>query len=275
MDTTLQALIMGVVQGLTEFLPISSSGHLIIVPALLGWTDPFIDSLEFSVMLHMGTLVAVLVYFWRDWAVLIPAFFAAIRDRSLGGDPLRRLAWLLAVTTVPAIIVGVLFNDFIETSIRRPETVAVLLVVGAIIIWLADRWGPQTRRMEGLSFGEAFGIGAAQALALFPGISRSGISISAGRILGLDRDSAARFSFLMSAPIIAGAGAWEALKVVRGQGTVAIEPAPLLVGFVTAMVAGLAAIHFLLRWVSRHPLTIFAVYRLVLAGIVIIWFLAP
>jgi undecaprenyl-diphosphatase len=275
MDTTLQALIMGVVQGLTEFLPISSSGHLIIVPALLGWTDPFIDSLEFSVMLHMGTLVAVLVYFWRDWAVLVPAFFAAIRDRSLGGDPLRRLAWLLAVTTVPAIIVGVLFNDFIETSIRRPETVAVLLVVGAIIIWLADRWGPQTRRMDGLSFGEAFGIGAAQALALFPGISRSGISISAGRILGLDRDSAARFSFLMSAPIIAGAGAWEALKVVRGQGTVAIEPAPLLVGFVTAMVAGLAAIHFLLRWVSRHPLTIFAVYRLVLAGIVIIWFLAP
>jgi undecaprenyl-diphosphatase len=129
--------------------------------------------------------------------------------------------------------------------------------------------------MEGLSFGEAFGIGAAQALALFPGISRSGISISAGRILGLDRDSAARFSFLMSAPIIAGAGAWEALKVVRGQGTVAIEPAPLVIGFVTAMIAGLAAIHFLLRWVSRHPLTIFAVYRLVLAGIVIIWFLAP
>jgi undecaprenyl-diphosphatase len=268
-------MIMGLVQGLTEFLPISSSGHLIIVPALLGWTDPFIDSLEFSVMLHMGTLVAVLAYFWRDWAVLIPAFFAAIRERSLAGDPLRRLAWLLAITTIPAMIVGVLFNDFIETTIRRPETVAVLLVVGGIIIWLADRWGAQTRRMESLSFNEAFGIGAAQALALFPGISRSGISISAARILGLDRDSAARFSFLMSAPIIAGAGAYEALKVIRGQGTVPVEPIPLVVGFLTAMVAGLAAIHFLLRWVARHPLTIFAIYRFVLAAIVVIWFLAP
>jgi undecaprenyl-diphosphatase len=275
LDTTLQAMIMGLVQGLTEFLPISSSGHLIIVPALLGWTDPFIDSLEFSVMLHMGTLVAVLAYFWRDWAVLIPAFFAAIRERSLAGDPLRRLAWLLAITTIPAMIVGVLFNDFIETTIRRPETVAVLLVVGGIIIWLADRWGAQTRRMESLSFNEAFGIGAAQALALFPGISRSGISISAARILGLDRDSAARFSFLMSAPIIAGAGAYEALKVIRGQGTVPVEPIPLVVGFLTAMVAGLAAIHFLLRWVARHPLTIFAIYRFVLAAIVVIWFLAP
>lgn len=274
MDTTLQALVMGLVQGLTEFLPISSSGHLIIVPALAGWKDPFIDSLEFSVMLHMGTLLALLVYFWRDWLVLIPAFFMAIRDRSLADDPLRRLAWLLAVTTVPAMIVGVLFNDFIEANVREPGLVAILLVVGAIIIWIADRWGGQDRGMESLTFPEAFGVGAAQALALFPGISRSGISISAARFLGLDRESAARFSFLMSAPIIAGAGAWETLKLIRGQGSVAVEIAPLAVGMLTALVAGLAAIHLLLRWVSHHPLTIFVVYRLVLAAIVVVWFLA-
>ncbi|HYM83531.1 MAG TPA: undecaprenyl-diphosphatase UppP [Candidatus Dormibacteraeota bacterium] len=266
---------MGLVQGITEFLPVSSSGHLIIVPALLGWNDPFIDSLEFSVMLHMGTLVALLVYFWRDWLVLVPAFFAAIRDRSLAGDPLRRLAWLLAVTTIPAIVVGVLFNDLIETHVRQPGLVAVLLVVGAIILWVADRWGSQSRSMESLTFPEAFGIGAAQALALFPGISRSGISISAGRFLGLDRESAARFSFLMAAPIIAGAGGWETLKVVRGQGGASVEVVPLVVGLVTAMVAGLAAIHFLLRWLNRHPLDLFVAYRLVLAAIVVVWFLHP
>ncbi len=273
MDTTLQALVMGLVQGITEFLPISSSGHLIIVPALFGWTDPFIDSLEFSVMLHMGTLIALLIYFWRDWLVLVPAFFAAIRDRSLAGDPLRRLAWLIEVTTIPAMIVGVLFNDFIETHVREAGLVAILLVVGAIIIWIADRWGGQERDMESLTFPESFGIGVAQALALFPGISRSGISISAARFLGLDRGSAARFSFLMAAPVIAGAGAWEALKLIRGQGSATVEVVPLVVGMAAALIAGLAAIHFLLRWVSNHPLTIFVVYRLVLAAVVVVWFL--
>jgi undecaprenyl-diphosphatase len=275
MDPTIQALVMGVVQGLTEFLPISSSGHLILVPALLGWKDPFIDSLAFSVMLHMGTLVALLVYFWRDWLVLVPAFFASIRDRSLRDDPLRRLAWLLAVTTIPATIVGVLLNDVIETNVRQPGLVAVLLVVGAAVLWVADRWGALGRSMESLTFPEAFGIGVAQALALFPGISRSGISISAGRLLGLDRAAAARFSFLMAAPIIAGAGGWEALKIVRGQGGVSVEVAPIVVGFVAAALAGLAAIHFLLRWLARHPFDVFVAYRIVVAAVVVVWFLSP
>ncbi len=275
MDTTIQALIMGIVQGLTEFLPISSSGHLIILPALAGWDDAFIKSLEFSVMLHLGTLIALLVYFWREWLVLVPAFFAVIRDRSFRDDPLRRLAWLLAATTVPAVIVGVLFNDFIETHVREPGVVAVLLVIGAAIMWVADRWSGQRRVMESLSFPEAVGIGGAQALALFPGISRSGITISAARFLGLERETAARFSFLMSAPIIAGAGAWETLKVLRGPGSVTVEPVPLVVGMLSALVAGLAAIHFLLRWLSRHPLDIFVAYRLILAAVVVIWFLSP
>src|SRR5436853_1292707 len=144
MDTTIQALVMGLVQGLTEFLPVSSSGHLILVPWLFGWRDPFIDSLAFSVMLHMATLVALLVYFRADWLRLIPAGFAAIRDRSLRGDRDRRLAWLLLVATIPAVIAGVLLNDTISTAVRQPTLVAVTLTIGAAVLWLADRAGRKT-----------------------------------------------------------------------------------------------------------------------------------
>jgi undecaprenyl-diphosphatase len=274
-NTVVQALVMGLVQGLTEFLPISSSGHLIVVPALLGWTDPFIDSLTFSVMLHMGTLVALLLYFWRDWLRLVPAGVAALVERSFANDPDRRLAWLLAITTIPAMIVGVLFNDFIEQNVRQPTTVAILLVVGGAILWLADRWGATDRRIGDLTFPGAFAIGAAQAIALFPGISRSGISISAARLLGLDRQSAARFSFLMATPIIAGAGAWETLKVIRGVETVAIEPLQLAAGMLAAVVAGLVAIGGLLRYLAGHRLDLFVWYRLLVAGVVVVWFLSP
>ncbi len=150
---------MGIVQGLTEFLPISSSGHLIIVPFLLGWTDPFITSLAFSVMLHIGTLVALLVYFRADWLRLVPAGFAAIRDRSFRADPDRRLAWLLVAATIPAAIVGFLLNDLIETAFREVGLVAVTLVVGAIILWLADRWGGQTKGVGDVTFPVAITIG--------------------------------------------------------------------------------------------------------------------
>src|SRR3954454_5234531 len=145
MDTILQALIMGIVQGLTEFLPVSSFGHLVIVPYLLGWDDAFINSLAFSVMLHMGTLIALLVYFRADWVRLVPAGFATIRDRSFHDDPDRRLAWLLVAATIPAAIVGFLLNDLIETSFRQVGLVAVTLVVGGVILWLADHLSPRTK----------------------------------------------------------------------------------------------------------------------------------
>ena len=144
MDLILQALVMGIVQGLTEFLPVSSSGHLIIVPWLFGWDDAFITSLAFSVMLHVGTLVALLVYFRADWLRLIPAGLATIRDRSFRGDPDRKLAWLLVAATVPAAIVGFLFSDFFETQVRQIGLVAVTLVVGGVILWVADRVGART-----------------------------------------------------------------------------------------------------------------------------------
>jgi len=271
--SVLEAVLLGVVQGLTEFLPISSSGHLILVPALLGWNDPVIESLAFSVMLHIATLIALLVYFRADWIRLIPAGLAALRDRSFRGDPDRRLAWLLAATTVPAVIAGVALNDVIETTFREPTLVAITLVIGAAILWFADRVGAQTRPMSTISFPVAVGIGAAQALALIPGISRSGISISAGLFAGLTRESAARFSFLMATPITAGAGLWEVRKLITGEAGVEIPIAPLVVGMLAATLAGLAAIAVLLRYLRTHGVGIFVAYRLVLAALVVVWWL--
>jgi undecaprenyl-diphosphatase len=268
MDTIVQALIMGIVQGLTEFLPISSSGHLILVPYVLGWNSGFINSLAFSVMLHMGTLVALLVYFRRDWLELIPAGLAAIRDRSLRGDPNRKLALLIAVSTIPAVIAGPLLNDKLESAVRAAGVVAFTMVLGGAILWLADRWGAKDRDLDRLTFTQSLVIGLAQAIALVPGISRSGISISAGLLVGLTRESAARFSFLMATPVIAGAGALEAFKLIRGEAGPSLEIAPLVVGTLAALVSGLAAIHFLLGYLRSHSVTIFVVYRLGIAAFV-------
>ena len=270
MDIIVQALIMGVVQGLTEFLPISSSGHLIIVPFLFGWTDPFITSLAFSVMLHIGTLAALLVYFRADWVRLVPAGFAAIRDRSFRDDPDRKLAWLLVAATIPAAIAGFLLNDAIEEYVRDIGSVVAMLVVGAVILWFADRWGGRTKGVNDVTFPLAFGLGVAQALALIPGISRSGISISAARFAGLDREAAARFSFLMATPITAGAALFELRKLASGETGLEVSLAPLLVGMIAAFVSGMIAIGFLLRYLRTRSLNIFVAYRLVLAAAVVV-----
>lgn len=269
MDQIIQAIVLGIVQGLTEFLPVSSSGHLIVVPALLGWDDPFLGSLAFSVMLHVATLLALLLYFRADWLRLIPAGLATIRDRSFRGDPDRRLAWLLAASTIPAVIVGVTLNDLIETAFREPRLVAVTLVAGGVILWLADRLGSRTRKIEGLTFPMALGIGAAQALALVPGISRSGISISAGLFAGLDREAAARFAFLMATPITAGAGLWELRKILAGE-SAALPILPLVAGMVASLLAGLVAIAVTLRFLRTHSVTVFVVYRIALAALVVV-----
>ena len=275
MDLAIQALVMGLVQGLTEFLPISSSGHLILVPWLFGWKDPFIDSVAFTVVLHMGTLVALLVYFWRDWVRLVPAGLATIRDRSFRGDPDRRLAWLLLVATIPAVAVGPIFESKLEELVREPAAVAAMLCIGAAILWLAERWGSKARDMAGLSFAESLGIGVAQVLALVPGISRSGISISAGLFLGLNRESAARFSFLMATPVVGGAGIWEARKLMTGE--VGVNPSldVTLIGFVAAAIAGLLAIRFMLKFLRRQPVYAFVAYRIAAAILVFIVLLSP
>lgn len=269
MDIVLQALIMGIIQGLTEFLPVSSSGHLLLVPYLFGWDDAFITSLAYSVMLHVGTLIALLVYFRDDWRRLIPAGLAALRDRSFDGDPERRLAWLLVAATIPAAIVGFLFSDVFESGIREPALVAVTLIVGGLILWVADGIGAESRRVEDVTFPVATGIGVAQALALIPGISRSGISISAARLAGLSRPAAARFSFLMATPITVGAVIFEGRNLATGDSGVQVDMLPLLVGMLTSLVAGFAAIHFMLRYLRTRSLRVFVWYRFALAAIVI------
>ena len=271
MDPLIAALIMGIVQGLTEFLPVSSSGHLILVPYLLGIKDPFITSLEFSVILHIGTLIALLIYFRADWLRLVPAFFATLRDRSPGADPDRRLAVLLAVATVPAMILGFLLHD-LEDVIREPKLVAITLVIGAAILWLAERSGSRSRQALDLSVPQALAIGGAQAIALIPGISRSGISISAGLFAGLQRDEAARFAFLMATPITAAAAAYEVLSVVRGEG-VAFQAGPTAVGLIASFVFGILAIAVLLRYLRTRSTDIFVAYRVALATLVVVLWL--
>jgi undecaprenyl-diphosphatase len=265
-----QAVVLGIVQGLTEFLPISSSGHLIVVPYLLGWHDPFIESLAFSVMLHAATLLALLVYFRRDWLRLIPAGLAAIRDRSLRDDPDRRLAWLLVVATIPAVVVGVALNDLIETAFREPRLVAVTLVIGAAILFVADRLGSHSKDERSITFPVAFGIGAAQALALVPGVSRSGISISAGLFAGLTREAAARFAFLMATPITAGAALWELRKLLAGEAGVDLPLVPLAAGMLAALLAGLLAIAATLRFLRSNGVGVFVAYRVAFAALVLV-----
>ncbi len=275
MDLSIQALVLGLVQGLTEFVPISSSGHLILVPWLFGWKDPFIDSIAFGVLLHMGTLLALLVYFWRDWTVLVPAGLATIRDWSFRGDPNRKMAWLIAVATIPAIIAGPLFESTFESVVREPAPVALMLCIGAAILWLADRWGPKLREMGSLTFPNAAGIGVAQVLALVPGISRSGVSISAGLFLGLKREAAARFSFLMATPVVGGAGIWEGRKLITHEAGVNPDAQLIVIGFVAAAVSGMLAIHFMLEFLKRRPVTPFVVYRVVAAALVFVVLLSP
>ena len=274
MDVVLLALVMGIVQGLTEFLPVSSSGHLVLVPFLLGSDDAFINSLAFSVMLHVGTLVALLVYFRSDWLRLIPAGFAALRDRSFRDEPDRVLAWLLVASTIPAALAGLLFSDVIETQFREPGLVAITLIVGGVILFVADRVGGRDRGITDVTFPIAIGIGAAQALALVPGLSRSGISISAGRLAGLDRAAAARFSFLMATPITAGAIVFEARKLFTGEAGVEVAAAPLAIGLVASLLSGFAAIHFMLRYLRTRSLDVFVWYRFALATVVIVAWLA-
>jgi undecaprenyl-diphosphatase len=270
MDALLHAAILGIVQGLTEFLPISSSAHLILVPILLGWHDPFIDSAAFDVMLHLGTLVALLVYFWRDLIGLLGAWLASIRDRSVGADPQRRLAWLLVVSVIPAAILGAGLESFFDEAFRQHwQWIAIFVVIGAALLWLGERLGRQARNLDALTARDAITIGVAQAIALFPGISRSGVTIATGLFLGLTRESAARFSFLMAVPVIAGAGLWKGRTLI-GAGLGDAQVGQLVVGVVMSALFGFIAISFLLRFLRTNPTTIFVAYRVLLAVVIVV-----
>ena len=264
----LQAIVLGIVQGLTEFLPISSSGHLVIAHSLFGWKTEY--DLAFDVALHLGTLLAVLIYFQRDFVGMVGAVLAGARRRSFD-DPLARLALLIVAGTVPAIAIGFLVQGLAEEAFRDPRLTATMLLLFSAVMWFADRATLQKRELLGLRLPDALIIGAAQAVALVPGVSRSGITISAGLFRGVRRADAARFSFLLAAPVTFGAVLLESAKLARSG-----MPDGMAVAFVAGIVAsalvGFLCIAFLLRYLARFSLTIFIVYRVVLA--LVVWAVA-
>ncbi len=264
MPTTLQALLLGLVQGLTEFLPVSSSAHLILARALFGFDgDKF--GMAFDVACHIGTLIAVVIFFRGEVARMVAAL-PRLFDKA---DPDARLIWLIAVGTIPAIVVGVLFKHQIEDHLRTPSVVAATLALGAVLFFVAERSGSKTRAEGSLTLAEAFLIGCAQAVALIPGVSRSGATITVALLIGLRRAEAARFIFLLAIPAILGAAASEGPKLLKaGMG----DAAPLfLIGVVSSAVVGYAAVKYFIRYLGNHSLAAFAWYRLALSATVVIW----
>jgi undecaprenyl-diphosphatase len=264
----LQAIILGIVQGLTEFLPVSSSGHLLLGQYFLG-LDQNRFGLSFDVALHMGTLVAVVSYFWRDLIRMVRAFLRSFVYRNLKNDPDQRLAYLVLASAVPAALIGFLFEDFFEDTVRSPWVVVFNFILVGVLFIVGEAVGTRTRRASKLGFGEALSIGLAQAMALVPGVSRSGATITLGLLLGLRREEAAKFSFLMSVPIIAGAGNLKVAQVIAaGMDTQQIVL--FVVGFVTSAAIGYVTIRFLLNYLTNHSLRAFAYYRFGIAAVVIV-----
>jgi undecaprenyl-diphosphatase len=267
----LEALLLGIVQGLTEFLPISSSGHLILVPWLQDYT--FLQDHEsfnktFDVALHAGTLVAVVAYFHAELREAVAGFVRSVRRRAIE-DPGERLAWVLVIGTVPAVIAGGLGEDWIDQNLGEPWMIAILLIVFGLVLGLADRL-PQRRSFYSVRLRDGLYVGLAQVLALAPGVSRSGVTITAGRFLSLDRDAAARVSFLLLTPVTAGAVAYKAYEAV-GEGLPDDVAGPMIVGTIAAAISGYAAIAGLLALVRRHSYDAFVVYRvLVGAGVLLL-----
>ncbi len=259
--TLFQAIVLGVVQGLAEFLPVSSSAHLTLTPFLFGWKDP---GLAFDVALHFGTLVALVWYFRAEWIELTQSAFRIARTRRVESIHDKRLIFLI-VATIPGGIAGKLLNDYAESTFRAPLLIASALAIMGLLLWSVDRFAAQSRSLDEITIRDAILIGLAQVMALIPGVSRSGSTITAGRALRLDRASAARFSFLMSMPITFAAVAVKMPEAIRAEGF----STPLIAGVTAAFISSYFAITVLLRYISRHSFGVFALYRLILAGTVV------
>jgi len=256
--TIWQAVVMGIVQGLGEFLPISSSAHLVLVPWLFKWHDP---GLTFDIALHIGTLIAVIAYFWRDWVKLIMGAFQG--TKTVEG----RLFWYLVLATIPGAIMGLLLEEKAETVFRNPILIAVMLIVLGVILYWADRKGKKLTDINNISLGQSLMIGISQALAIIPGVSRSGITMTTGLLFGLTREGAARFSFLLSAPVIFGAGLIKVPDILANPGMV---DAPFLIGMLVSALSGAASIGFLLKYVQKKNFLPFVWYRFLLGAVVLL-----
>jgi len=261
----IRALVLGIVQGLTEFLPISSSGHLVLLPAALGWDSP---TLVFDATVHLATLIAVIAVFWRDVGVLIVAWWKGV----WGGQPLKtvesRIAWWIIVGTIPGILAGVFLEGTFESLFSEPRAVGGFLLATALLLVLADILGKRQRGFTDITWWNGLLIGIGQAASISPGLSRSGTTISVGMYCGLTREAAARFSFILAIPIILGAGLVNLVELVQ-HGDISAEAPALVIGFLAAAVSGYAAIRFLLAYLRKRPLFPFAIYC-VLVGILAI-----
>jgi undecaprenyl-diphosphatase len=267
------AVILGIIQGLTEFLPVSSSAHLILVPWFFGW-EP--EGLVFDVALHVGTALAVLAFFARDWVRLARETVLGLREGAPLGNADRKLAWLLVVGTIPAAVAGLWLEELVETRLRSPLITVFTLAGLALLLWYAERRGRQSRPMERYSWGDAVWIGIGQAIALIPGVSRSGVTMTTALLRDSDRVSAARFSFLLSTPVIVGAGMLEGYRLLgaeEGGSSGGCEWSVLLAGVAAAAVTGFLCIKFFLRYLERNNFTPFVIYRLVLAAVVLAFYL--
>ena len=256
-----QAVILGTLQGLTEFLPVSSSAHLSLAPWIFGWEPA---GLGFDLALHVGTLITLLWYFRAEWAMLARGGVTLLRNGKPVDDPSRRALFII-VATIPAGIAGLLLEDLAETAFRAPIVTAIALIVMGALLWLVDVRAPRARTRETMTSRDALLVGLAQCLALVPGVSRSGSTITAGRALGFDRSDAAVFSFLMSMPIILAAAIFKVPEALRETGVTV----PLLVGIVAAALSSWLAIAVLLRYVSRRSYGIFAIYRFALGALIL------
>lgn len=259
-----EAIVLGVVQGLTEFLPISSTAHLRIVPAFAGWDDP---GALFTAVIQLGTMLAVVIYFWKDLVRIAAGWGGSFRRPELRGTLDARMGWYIVLATIPIGVFGLIFNNQIETGARNLYLIGVVLIVLGLILMAAEMVGRKTRKLEDVTRTDAIWVGLAQAMALVPGTSRSGATITAGLFLGMEREAAARFSFLLSIPAIVLSGLYGLSELISGQEDVGFGA--LAISTVFAFVVGYLSIAFLLRYLARHSTIIFVVYRVVLGAVVI------
>lgn len=257
--TILQAIILGIIQGLTEFLPISSSAHLVLIPYLLGWNIPAEQAFIFDVLVQVASLAAVIAFFWQDLLTIGRSVTQGVITKEPFHDPQARLGWLLALATLPAGVIGLALKDLVEMAFANPQVTAVFLLGTAALLIVAERVGRKNRKIEEVGWKEALFIGFAQALAIFPGVSRSGATITGGMLRGLKRSDAARFAFLMAIPIMLAAGlaaSYELLKTPHFTELLA----PFLPGIIASAIVSYLSIRWLLGYLIRHPLSIFAIY---------------
>lgn len=263
----LQAIVLGIVQGLTEFLPISSSAHLRIVSSFFGWDDP---GAAYTAVTQIGTEAAVLIYFRKDLWAILSTWLRALRDPSLRSDPNTKMGWFIIIATIPIGLIGFAMKDHIENGARDLYLIGTTLIVFALILHWADRRAKLERKTDDLSTRDGILIGLAQSLSLVPGVSRSGATMSAGLLLGLTREAAARFAFLIAVPAVLASGLFELFSIATGDSPGEESPWAIGISTLIAFVVGYAAIAWLLRYISSHTLTVFVVYRIALGALVLI-----